>query len=318
MYFRIASLLIAFALAMPALAQDYPVRPATIVVPFAAGGPFDIIGRETAEALSQKLGRQFIVENRAGAGGVTGMKYVMGAAPDGYTILLGSPGPLIIAPSARPGTLDVDGQLQPVGIIAESPQVLAVSAKVPADSIGELVALAKAKPGTMNFGSAGIGTTPHLSAEMFKKIAGIDIVHVPYRGTAAAIQDVMRGEVALIFGDIATLKPFIEAGSVKAFVVTGAERSKLIPAVPTVGEVGYSGLTVRNFSALLVPKATPKPVLDILVRALADIKGNPAFATRLGLHGMAALESSPVHARQYLETERKVWEPLVQSIGLKP
>ncbi len=315
---RLTTLAFLIVATAPALAQDYPSRPPSIIVPFAAGGPFDIAGRETAEALSQKLGKQFVVENRAGAGGVTGMKFVMGANPDGYTLLLGSPGPLIIAPSARPGTLDIEGQLQPVGIIAESPQVLVVSAIVPAKSIAELAALAKAKPGMLNFGSAGVGTTPHLSAELFRKIASVDIVHVPYRGTAAAIQDVMRGELNMIFGDIATLKPFIEAGSVKALAVTGTVRSKLVPNVPTTNEVGYPGLVVRNFSVLLAPIATPKPVIDVLVKALADAKNDAAFVSRLALHGMSAVTSSPEHARNYLMAEKATWEPLVQAIGLKP
>ncbi len=303
---------------VPALAQEYPSRPPTIIVPFAAGGPFDIIGRETGEALSQRLGRQFVIENRAGAGGVTGMKYVMAANPDGYTLLLGSPGPLVIAPSARPGTIDIEGQLQPIGIIAESPQVLVVTAGLAAKSIAEVAALAKAKPGTLNFGSAGIGTTPHLSAELFKKLAGIDIVHVPYRGTAAAIQDVMRGELNMIFGDVATLKPFIEAGSVRALAVTGSERSKLVPSVPTTGEVGFPGLMVRNFSVLLAPVATPKAVVEVLVKALADAKKEAAFAGKLATHGMTPVVSSPEHARSYLKAEMATWEPLVQSIGLKP
>jgi tripartite-type tricarboxylate transporter receptor subunit TctC len=291
MFARASTVAILLAAITPVVAQDYPSRSPTIIVPFAAGGPFDIIGRETAEALSQKLGKQFIVENRPGAGGVTGMKFVMVANPDGYTLLLGSPGPLVIAPSARPGTLDIAGQLMPVGIIAESPQVLVVNANVPAKTVLDLVALAKSKPGTMNFGSAGIGTTPHLSAELFKKIAAIDIVHVPYRGTAAAIQDVMRGEIGIIFGDIATLKPFIEAGSVKALAVTGAERSKLVPDVPTASEAGYAGLMVRNFSALLAPFATPKPVLDVLVNAMADVKKDPSFTGRLAANGMSGVES---------------------------
>lgn len=303
--------------AAPALGQTYPSRPPSIIVPFAAGGPFDIVARETAEALSQKLGTQFVVENRAGAGGVTGTRFVMSAKPDGYTLLLGSPGPLIIAPSANPGTLDIDGQLQPVGVISESPQVLVLSAKVKANSIGELIALAKAQPGALNFGSAGIGTTPHLSAELFKKIAGVDLLHVPYRGTAAAMQDLMRGELNMMFGDIATLKPFIESGAIKALAVTGTERSKLVPLVPTTSEVGYPSLMVRNFSVLLAPANTPRDVIDILASALARAKQDQAFVGKLAVQGMMATESSPDHARAYLKGERGAWEPLVQSIGLK-
>jgi tripartite-type tricarboxylate transporter receptor subunit TctC len=303
--------------ALPAIAQTYPSRPPSIIVPFAAGGPFDIVARETADALSQKLGTQFVVENRPGAGGVTGTKFVMGAKPDGYTLLLGSPGPLIIAPSANPGTLDIDGQLQPIGVISESPQVLVIGKDIQASTIAELITLAKAKPGALNFGSAGIGTTPHLSAELFKKIAGVDLLHVPYRGTASAMQDLMRGELNMMFGDIATLKPFIEAGSIKALAVTGTERSKLIPNVLTTSEAGYPALMVRNFSVLLAPANTPADVIDILNKALARAKQDQAFVGKLAVQGMIATESSPAHARAYLKTERGNWEPLVQSIGLK-
>lgn len=315
---RSSAMILALLCAATAHAQDYPARPPTIVVPFAAGGPFDIIAREVSEALTRHLPRQPVVENRAGAGGVTGMKYVMGAQPDGYTLLLGSPGPLVIAPAARPGTLEIEKLLTPVGIIAESPQVLVVSATLPVKTAAELVAYAKTKAGALNFGSAGIGTTPHLSAELFKKIAGIEITHVPYRGTAAAIQDVMRGEVGILFGDIATLKPFIEAGSVRALAVTGAERSKLVPDVPSATEAGFPALTVRNFSALLAPAGTPAAALDVLGKALAAIKNDDAFIARLTAIGMAPVASSSDHARQYIEAERRTWEPLVQAIGLKP
>lgn len=318
MLLRAACLLAALALVAPAAAQDYPSRPPTIVVPFAAGGPFDIIGREVAEALTARLGRQPVVENRPGAGGVTGAKYVVAAAPDGLTLLLGSPGPLIIAPASRPGTLDIERDLAPIGIIAESPQALVISATLPAVTVAELVALARSKPGTLNFGSAGIGTTPHLSAELFKRVAGIDLRHVPYRGTAAAIQDVIRGEVGVLFGDVATLKPFIEAGSLRALAVTGAERSRLLPAVPAATEAGYPDLVVRNFSALIAPAATPAPVVEKLSRALADTKSDPAFVSRLAAVGMSPVDSSPAHARTFLASEHKVWASLVQEIGLKP
>ncbi len=312
------ALLLVITASTAASAQNYPSCSPTIVVPFAAGGPVDINGREIAEALSQKLGLSFVVENRAGAGGVTGMKYVMSARPDGCTLLVGSPGPLVIVPASGADSLGVLTQLMPIGIISESPQVFAVSAKLPARSVDDLVTLAKAKPGVMNYGSAGIGTTPHLSAELFKKLAGIDIVHVPYRGTAAAIQDVLRGEINVIFGDTATLKPFIESGSLTALAVTGKQRSKLLPDVPAVNEVGFPDLTVSNYSALLVPIKTPQPIVDILVAALADIKNDPVFVARLAANGMATTPSSPEKALEFLESERRQWEPLVKSIGLKP
>lgn len=300
-----------------ALAEEYPSRPPTIVVPFAAGGPFDIAGRATADALSKQLNKQFVVENRAGAGGVTGARFVMTSKPDGYTLLLGSPGPLIIAPSANPGSLNIEQQFVTVGVIAESPQVLVVSAKVAARSIGELIALAKAKPGGLSYGSAGVGTTPHLSAELFRKVTGVDITHVPYRGTSAAVPDLATGDLHLMFGDVSTLRSFIDSGAVAALAVTGGSRSKLIPNVPTVIEAGYPELTVRNFSALLAPAGTDSVTMKALNDALTRTKKDEAFVARLETQGMSPIESSPDHARNYLRTEKTIWEPLVQSIGLK-
>ena len=314
------SILVSLALAcapIAAKAQDYPARPPTIIVPFAAGGPFDIAGRATADALSQQLNKQFVVENRAGAGGVTGARFVMSSKPDGYTLLLGSPGPLIIAPSANPGTLDVEQQFAIIGIIAESPQVLVVSSKVPAQTIGDLINLAKAKPGSLSYGSAGVGTTPHLSAELLRKVTSVDITHVPYRGTSAAVPDLTTGDLHLMFGDVSTLRPFIESGAVRALAVTGSARSKLIPQVPTVVEAGFSELAVRNFSALLAPAGTDAQAMRALNDALNQAKKDAGFVARLETQGMSPIDSSPEHARNYLRTEKSIWEPLVQSIGLK-
>ncbi len=315
---RRSLLTLALLAATPVMAQDYPARSPTIVVPFAAGGPFDIIGREVAEVLSQKLNRRFNVENRPGAGGVAGTRFVMSAPADGYTLLIGSPGPLVIAPSANPGKLDIEGKLQPIGVVSESPQVLVVSEKVPAKSISELAALIKQKPGTMNYGSAGIGTTPHLSAELFKNVAGLDIQHVPYRGTSAAMQDLLRGEISLMFGDIATLRPFIESGKLRALAVTGAVRSKLVPQVPTAAEAGFPRLVVRNFSVLLAPAGLPDGIAQTLSKALGSAQKDDAFVSKMTRLGMTTVDSSPQQAREFLQKERETWAPLIRTIGLKP
>jgi tripartite-type tricarboxylate transporter receptor subunit TctC len=188
---------------------------------------------------------------------------------------------------------------------------------VPARTIGELIALAKAKPGNLSYGSAGVGTTPHLSAELFRKVANVEITHVPYRGTSAAVPDLTTGDLHLMFGDVSTLRPFIESGAVAALAVTGSARSKLLPQVPTVVEAGYPALTVRNFSALLAPASTDPAALKALNDALVRAKKDAGFVSRLETQGMSAIDSSPDHARDYLRTEKSVWEPLVQAIGLK-
>jgi tripartite-type tricarboxylate transporter receptor subunit TctC len=305
------------ALPASASAQTYPTRPVTLVVPYAAGGPVDIAGRSTAEALSAQIKQQVVVENKPGAGGVVGTRSVATARPDGYTLLLGSPGPLVIAPSANPGSLDVEKEFRQVGVVADSPQVLVVASKIPATNLAELVAYAKTRPGALNYGSAGIGTTPHLAAELLNRATGVHLVHVPYRGTSAAVPDLLSGELQVMFGDIATLRPFIEARSIKALAVTGTVRSKLIPDVPTTVEAGFPTLISRNFYVVLAPASVTDGVVATLDKALTVAKADKAFIARLETQGMNVVESSPIHARDYLRAERQIWEPIIRDMGLK-
>ncbi|MDH7797226.1 MULTISPECIES: tripartite tricarboxylate transporter substrate binding protein [unclassified Beijerinckia] len=305
------------AVVVPAAAQDYPSRPITLVVPYAAGGPVDIAGRSTAEALSKQLGQGVVVENKPGAGGLVGTRYVGTARPDGYTLLLGSPGPLVIAPSADPATVNVERDFTLIGVIAESPQVLVISSKLPAKTFKEFVAYAKTKPGALNYGSAGIGTTPHLAAELLNRATGIRTVHVPYRGTSAAVPDVISGELQMIFGDIATLRPFVDSKAVTALVIGGTRRSNLLPDVPNAVEEGYPGLISRNFSVLLAPARMPADIVARLNAALTAAKTDKGFIERMDQQGMSPVDSSPDQARQYLQGERQTWEPIVREMGLK-
>ncbi|HEV2575388.1 MAG TPA: tripartite tricarboxylate transporter substrate binding protein [Beijerinckiaceae bacterium] len=305
------------AVVAPAMAQDYPNRPITLVVPYAAGGPVDIAGRSTAEALSKQLGQGVVVENKPGAGGLVGTRYVGTARPDGYTLLLGSPGPLVIAPSADPASIDIEKDFSLIGVIAESPQVLVVSAKLPPKTFKEFIAYAKEKPGALNYGSAGIGTTPHLAAELLNRATGIKTVHVPYRGTSAAVPDVVSGELQMIFGDIATLRPFVQSKAVTALVIGGPRRSNLLPEVPNATEEGYPSLVSRNFSVLMAPAGLPAEIAARLNKALTDAKTDKTFLDRMDLQGMTPIDSSPDQARQYLRDERQTWEPLVKEMGLK-
>jgi tripartite-type tricarboxylate transporter receptor subunit TctC len=308
-----------FSMVLPVLAQGqtYPARTITLVVPYAAGGPVDIAGRSIAEALSGPLGQQVIVENKAGAGGTTGTKFVAGASPDGYTILLGSTGPLVIAPAANPGQIDVSKVFQIIGLVADSPQLLVVNAKLPIRSLSEFVDYARARPDGLNYGSAGIGTTPHLSSELLHRAANIKLVHVPYRGTSAAIPDLVSGELQFLFGDTVTLKPFVESGAVRALAVTGAQRSKLAPAIPTTAEAGYPALLVRNFYAVLTPAGIPEAIASRLADAIAAAKADKAFSERMERQGMEVVPGSQVQAQSYLREEVEKWTPIIKAMGLK-
>ncbi|MDP3416419.1 tripartite tricarboxylate transporter substrate binding protein [Falsiroseomonas sp.] len=305
--------------AQEARAQEaWPQRAVTLVVPFAPGGPVDNVARPVAEGLRRALGQTVIVENRAGAGGLVGTRIVAAARPDGYSMLVGSPGPLIIAPAA--GAADSPDPLQalaPVALIADSPQILAVTNALPATDLASFVALAKARPGALNLGSAGIGTTPHLAMELLAQLAGIQMEHVPYRGTGAALPDLIGGKIDALFGDISALLPLLEAGSVRALAITADARSPLAPAIPTTAELGFPALVVRNFQALLAPAGTPDAILQRMAAALAEALGDSQVAAALARIGSQPARSGPAHLAHYLAAERATWEPVIRRIGLR-
>ena len=306
-------------LAWPALAAaqaPWPQRAVTLVVPFAPGGPVDNAARPLAEGLRRQLGQAVVVENRPGAGGVLGTRQVAQARPDGYTLLIGSPGPLTIAPAASPDAPDPLRVLAPVALIAESPQVLVVPPSLAATTLEGFVALARARPGELNLGSAGIGTTPHLAMELLARIAGLRFEHVPYRGTGAALPDVMAGKIDGLFGDISAVLPLVEAGQLRALAVTGQGRSALAPSIPSAAELGYPQLMVRNWQALLAPAATPEGVLRRLADAVAAALVDPTVRSALARQGSTPGEGGPDRLVAFLREERATWDPVVRAIGL--
>ncbi|NKC30487.1 Bug family tripartite tricarboxylate transporter substrate binding protein [Falsiroseomonas selenitidurans] len=313
--------LLGVALAVPGLAraqEAWPQRPMTLVVPFAPGGPVDNVARPVAEGLRRALGQPVVVENRAGAGGLVGTRMVAAARPDGYTMVVGSPGPLVIAPAA--GATDAPDPLRalaPVALIADSPQMLAVTDGLAASDLAGFVALAKARPGALNLGSAGIGTTPHLALELLGQLAGIRLEHVPYRGTGAALPDLIGGKIDALFGDISALLPLVTSGRVRALAITADARSPLAPAIPTTAELGYPALVVRNFQALLAPAGTPAPILTRMAAALAEALRDPQVAAALARIGALPAASGPDHLAAYLRAERETWEPVIRRIGLR-
>ncbi len=310
-------LMLGAGLAWPALAaaqQPWPQRAITIVVPFAPGGPVDNAARPLAEGLRRQLGQPVVIENRAGAGGLVGTRQVAQARPDGYTLLVGSPGPLTIAPATSPDAPDPMRVLAPVALIAESPQVLVVPPSSPAATLDAFVALARGRE--LNLGSAGIGTTPHLAMELFARIAGLRFEHVPYRGTGAALPDVMAGKIDGLFGDISAVLGPVEAGQLRALAVTGSTRSALAPSIPSAAELGYPQLMVRNWQALLAPAGTPEAVLARIAEAVAAALADPTVRAALARQGSTAGEGGPAQLAAFLREERATWDPVVRAIGL--
>ncbi len=308
----------ACALLMPAAAhaQDYPARQVTMVVPFAAGGPVDNGGRVFADAMRRQLGSAVLVDNRPGAGGIVGTKMVIAAKPDGYTLLIASPGPLIVSAAAGAG-VDPDTQLAPVGLISESPQIMVVSKTIKADTLSEFIAQAKSTSDKLNYSSAGIGTMPHLAGEMFKSITGIDMLHVPYRGTGAALPDLISGRNQVMIGDITAMLPMLEGGRIKSYAITATKRSELVPTVPTTTEAGLPRLVTRNWNALMGPAGLPQPVVARLNVAMRAALNEAAYREAMRKQGAVPAESSPEHLVKFIAEERGRLAPIVKSIGLK-
>ena len=281
-----------------AAAQDkWPSKPITYIVPFPAGGTTDILARLISQKLGPALGTTVIVENRAGAGGNIGSDFVAKAAPDGYTILGGTISSHAINVSLYPKLpYDPVKSFAPVALIGTNANVLVVGAASPYKTVQELTAAAKAKPGSISFASAGNGTSQHLSGELYKSLAGLDMVHVPYKGSAPAMQDVIGGQVPMMFDTSVVAGPFIESGKVRALAVTSAKRTPQLPNVPTMAESGVAGYDLQSWQAIFAPAGTPAPVLQRLQSEVAKIIKSPEIQERLGKLGM---EPSAMTAEQF-------------------
>ena len=299
-----------------ALAQAYPAKPVKLIVPCPPGGPTDIVGRFVASKLSEALGQQFVVENRAGAGGTVGSEVASQASADGYTLLYGSTSTLAMAPSLyRKLAYDPRKSFAPISLVSSGPMLVAVNASVPANTLAELIALAKDKPGSLNYASAGNATPPHLAAEMFKSMAGVNLVHVPYKGGGPALQAVTAGEVQILFEGLVTLLPQIKSGRLRALAISAAVRDPALPDVPTSAEAGLPAFQVNFWSGLVAPAGTPPEVVATLNAALRQVlAGGDAKAT-LTRFGLAPAGNTPPEFSRFIDSEILRWERVIQASG---
>jgi tripartite-type tricarboxylate transporter receptor subunit TctC len=301
-----------------ARAQDYPSQPVRFVVPFAPGGTTDVLARLVGEKLSASLGQQFVVDNQAGAGGNIGTAQVAKAKPDGYTLLMGTVGTHAINASIYPRLpYDPIKDFAPVTLVATVPNVLVVNPEVPANSVAELILLAKEKPGELNFASSGNGTSIHLSGELFKSMTGVDMVHVPYKGSGPAVVDLLGGQVQMMFDNLPSSAPQITAGKLRPLGVTSKERSPTLPDVPTIAEAGLPGYEALSWFGVLAPAGTPDAIVAKLQEEIAAALADPAMRERLAELGAVPVGDTPAEFADFISAETAKWAKVVQEAGIK-
>jgi tripartite-type tricarboxylate transporter receptor subunit TctC len=297
--------------------EAYPARPIRFILPFPPGGGTDILGRIISERLSASLGQPVVIENRGGAGGNVGAEAAAKSAPDGYTIVLVAPS-LAISPSLY-SKLNYDPvkDFAPVSLVATVPNVMITHPSVPARTLAEFIALAKTKPGRMNFGSGGNGTSNHLAGELFNIVAGVKLVHVPYKGVNLAMNDVLSGEVQLVVIGVPAASPHIKAGKLRALALIAPRRSPAIPEVPTVAEAGLPGFEVTTWYGVLAPAGTPRPIVTRLNAELVRIMHAPELKERLAALATDPATGTPEEFADYIKREIEKWGEVVRQAGLK-
>ena len=305
-------------LSAAALAQGYPSKPIRVISPSGAGGPVDVICRAVSQGLSEMLGQQLVVENRVGAAGLIGTEAVVKSPPDGYTVLFGFSGPLAIVPNLNPNTpYDVQRDLVPIAQVAEAQYVLLVHPSVPAKSVKQLIALAKAQPGQMNFGSGGVGVGIHMASELLKVAAGINLVHVPYKGAAPAMTALMAGEVDMMFNGLPPTLSHIKNGRVRALAVGGEKRSSVLPHLPTVKEASGLDFKTGGWYGFLAPRGTPPAVVSRLSEAIKRTLGRPEVESTLSKLATEIVYGTPQEFDQKIREESAVWATVIKTAGIK-
>ncbi|MCR5867768.1 MAG: Bug family tripartite tricarboxylate transporter substrate binding protein [Aquincola tertiaricarbonis] len=314
---RFAALLLALTGAGSAFAQAYPAKPISVVVPYAVGGTTDIVARIVTAQIGNSLGQTLVVENKAGGGGNIGWGTVARAAPDGYTLLTTEMS-FTIAPSLGiKQPFDASKDFTHVVTAASAPHVLVINPGVPAKTVQEFIAVAKASPGKFNYGSGGNGTNTHLGGELFKNAAGVDLVHVPYKGAGAVLQDLMGGQVQALVTSLPTALPHIRSGKLRALMVTSDKRSPLLPDVPSAKEAGLPKVVMDFWVGFAVPAATPQPVVDKLNKAVTDALASADGRRLLAEQGLEPASNTPAQAAQLVQGEMKRWGAVVKAAGIK-
>ncbi len=304
---------------VPAVAAetDYPTKPILINVPFSAGGTTDLLARAIGQQLGQKWGVSVVIENKPGAGGNIGTAQVARAAPDGYTILMGTIGTHAINPSLyKDMPYDAVKDFAPITRVAMVPNALVVRKDAPYDTVQELIAYGKANPGKLNFGSSGFGSTLHMSGETFKMMTGVQMVHVPYKGSSPAVADLLGGQISMIFDNLPSALPHIKAGRLKALGVTSSERAEQLPDVPTISEAGVDGYAVMSWFGLWAPKDTPPKIVKKLNEAVVEILNEPEMQITIRSQGAIPHPETPEEFAEFIGSETKKWSDVVRSANL--
>jgi len=298
-------------------AEDFPAKPIRLIVPFPPGGPNDIIARVIGQRMSEIVHQPIVIDNRGGQAGVLGTDAVAKSAPDGYTIGIVSASALSISPTMEKVAYDVARDFAPITLVATVPEMLVVASSVPARDMKELVALAKAEPGKLNFASAGTGGITHLAGELFKLTAKIDIVHVPYRGAAPAINDLLGQQVQMAFLDLPVILPHIKAGTLRAVALGAKERVPTAPDVPTTAEVGMPDILIENWYGMIAPAATPPAIVAALNRVATEAMTDPAVKEKLADQGLTLAPQTPEQFRAYIASETRKWANVIKDAGVE-
>jgi tripartite-type tricarboxylate transporter receptor subunit TctC len=299
--------------------QPFPDRAITLVIPFAPGGSTSIVGRVIADKMAQLLGQGVVVENRPGAGGTAGSRSVAKSNPDGYTLLLGYTGTLAIGPSLYKNVgYDPRKDFAPIGMIGNAPSALVVHPSFPPKTVAELIAYAKAHPGEVNFGSAGVGSVNHITGEYFARAAGITLTHIPYKGTGPALTDLLGGHIPMALAPIPPVHGNVSAGLLRALAVTGKTRNSLMPDVPTLAESGLGGFEASLYYGLVAPAGTPKPVIERLNKELQAALASDDVKQQLGADGTEITPGTPEDYADFIDNDEKKWSQLVKDSGVEP
>jgi tripartite-type tricarboxylate transporter receptor subunit TctC len=312
---RLLAFALLLALVAPA-AAEYPDKPVRLIIPFPPGGSNDVVGRLVANQLSEKLGQKVVVDNRGGAGGVLGTEAAAAAAPDGYTLLI-----ISIAHAVNPAlyklNYDPIKSFTPISILATGPNVLVVNPQLPVKTVKELVALAKEKPGELDYASAGVGSFQHLGGELFKLTAGVNLQHVPYKGGGPAMADVIAGHVKIMFSSLVQTTPFIQSGQLRALGTGGSKRNPVLPDVPTIAEAGVPGYEANNWWGIMAPAGTPKEIVDRLYKDIQATLKSPQLTAAFDREGAAVVTMSSEDFAKYIENEIVKWGRVVKEGNIR-